>query len=346
MSDFMQVLQEVVKSGVMVKKGDQLAEFDRQNMLNRLDDLQASLIQAEASFRNLQAELEVDKKIHEQDIAEALAALDKAKLDLKTAPVRSEIDTTRLKLAHEEAEARHRQLLSEVRFKDISHKAQLKNSEIELQQARNELKRAQANADRMVVRAPIDGMAVMQNIFQGGELRAVQQGDQLFPGQLFMQVVDPASMVINAAVNQVDVERMRVGARARVRFDAYPDLELPARVTAIGAITRAGGQRASFFKEVPVFLKLERMDPRVIPDLSVSADIVLASEDQVAVAPLAAVFRENGGPEPFVWIRSGANFEKRPVELGLTSNIDVAIRKGLRAGDVVALEPPRKKQGS
>jgi multidrug efflux pump subunit AcrA (membrane-fusion protein) len=38
MSEFMLLLQDAVKPGSRVKKGDVVAEFDRQFMLQRLDD--------------------------------------------------------------------------------------------------------------------------------------------------------------------------------------------------------------------------------------------------------------------------------------------------------------------
>ena len=106
---------------------------------------------------------------------------------------------------------------------------------------------------------------------------------------MFVQVVDTTSMVINAVVNQVDVEKIRIGQSARVKFDAYPGLELTARIFSIGAITRPGGMRASFVKDVPVRFKLETADPRVIPDLSVSCDVVVETEANATIAPKAAV---------------------------------------------------------
>lgn len=340
-SDFMQVLKELVKPGSLVKAGDVVAEFDRENMMIRIDDFKATVAQAKASVDKLKAELEVEKKTHQQSVDAARGALEKARLDMKTAPVRSDIDTERLKLALEEADAQYRQLVSEVKYVEISQAADIRNAEIELQQADNELRRMQGNADRMLVKAAIPGMTVMQNIIRSGELSAIQQGDQLYPGQMFMQIVDPTSMVINGTMNQVDVERVRVGQKARVRFDAYPGLELPAHVTAIAAMTRPAGQRGSFFKEVPVYLKLDQVDTRVIPDLSVSADIILQSEPDVTMVPRGAVFGDDGGPaKPYVLVRSGEDFEKRPVELGLRSNISAAVARGLRPGDVVALEIP------
>lgn len=340
-SEFSLVIQDAVKPGSHVKKGDVVAEFDRQYMLTRLDDYRASVSQLDASIRKMKAELEVSRNSHAQTIENAKAALDKAKLDVRTIPVLGAIDAERTRLAAEEAEARYKQLLAEVKFVEIGYQSQIKNAELEVQQAHMELKRAEANADRMLIKAPINGLAVMQTMFRGSEFAQIQVGDQLYPGMMFMQIVDTSSMIINATVNQVDVDNLRIGQKARVRFDAYPDLEVPAHVAAIGAMTRPGGQRASFVKDVPVLLKIDKMDARIIPDLSVSIDVVLeSSEQQATVAPLASVFRDGSGADAHVYVKNGAAWDRRNVELGLANNLSVVVRSGLKPGEVVAEDPP------
>ncbi|MCU0247966.1 MAG: hypothetical protein MUC42_15455, partial [Bryobacter sp.] len=96
-SEFMMVLQQLVKPGSQVKKGDVIAEFDRQYMLQRLEDYRASVVTYQANLRKLQAEQELTKVNHNQSIAVAKANLDKAELDLKTIPVLGEMDAERLR---------------------------------------------------------------------------------------------------------------------------------------------------------------------------------------------------------------------------------------------------------
>lgn len=339
-SEFMLVLQDAVKPGSRVKKGDVVAEFDRQYMMQRLDDYRASVSQMDASVRKLAAELKVTREAHTQTIATAKADLEKAKLDVETIPVLGAIDAERTRLAAEEAEARYKQLLAEVKFVEAGQKSQLRVAELEVQQAHVELKRAEANADRMLIKAPINGLAVMQNTFRGTEMAQIQPGDQLWPGMMFMQVVDTSSMIINATVNQVDVDTLRLGQHANVRFDAYPDLQVPARVEAIGAMTRPGGQRASYMKEIPIILRIDRMDPRIIPDLSVSVDVVVESQQNAAVAPVSAIFRDSPESAPYVFVKKGNSWERREVDLGVASNIQVAVVSGLQPGELVAEDPP------
>ena len=341
MGDFSTVLQKLVKPGSHVKKGDVVAELDRQYMMNRLDDYKASVIQTQASVLKLKAELTITRHAHRQSIERAKAALDKARLDLKTVPVLGNIDAERAKLAVEEMEARYKELLSEQKHVEVSLGSQLRNAEINLQQAQIELKRVEANADKMLLKAPIDGLTVMQTIPRGGELAQVQEGDQLFPGTMFMSIVDPRSMVVNALVNQADVEQLRIGASARVSFDAYPGLVLPAKVYSVGGLAKPGGARQSYVKEIPVRLKLEKVDPRVIPDLTVSADITVESESKdTVIAPVASVFRDNEAGKPYVFVQDATGWVRRDVELGLANHISVAVRSGLKDGEVVALDRP------
>jgi HlyD family secretion protein len=338
-------IQTLAPNGSRVTKGTTVAEFDRQYMLLRLDDYRANVEQTENSQKASMANLEVTRKSYDQQILAAKNLVEKSELDMKTVPVRSAIDAERLRLALEEAKANLKQLQEAARYVDVGERATLKVAELELQASKLELRRAEANADRMILKAPMDGLVVVQNTFRSGDFGAIQQGDQVYPGMMFMQVVDPSSMVVKATVSQVDVQSMRLGQKAKVQFDAFPGLELAARVISIGAITKTGGMRASFKKDVPVVLRLDQVDPRVIPDLSVSADVVLEESEEGAVVPSEAIFADDSvagaPPQPYVMVRNArGGWDRRDVKTGVISNTHTAIASGVKPGEVVALEPP------
>ena len=340
-NDFGLVLQELIKPGSAVKKNQVVAEFDRQYMQTRLDDYKATVSQSEASLRRQLADLAVARKTKEQQLLAAKGMYEKAKYDMKTIPVLSALDVERTKLALEESEAKYKQIETELKFLTASEKAQVRILELSLEQTRGEFKRSQLNVERLMVKAPIDGITVMQTTFRGGDLGQVQQGDQLYPGQGFMSIVDPRSMVINAMVNQADAEKMKLGLKARVRFDAYPDLELPGRVYSVGGIPRSSGARADWVKEIPVRLKLDTMDSRILPDLSVAADVVVeASEEASVVVPTSSVFDDGGKPYVMVEARAQNGWEHRPVERGMSNFTHVVIRSGLKPGERVAENKP------
>ncbi len=331
-------LEELIPNGAQVKKGDVVARFDRQYMLLRLDDYLANVVQHENYLKIMYAQLAVRRTAHNQKIIAAKGSLDKALLNLRTAPVRSEIQIEKFRLLAEEAKARYNEYLAQSKLLDESDIAAIKVRELDLRTTSLEAKRAQNNADKMVMRAPLDGMTVISSVHRESDMSLIQQGDQLHPGRIFMQVVDLRSLVIDAAVNQVDAEMLRLGAKAHVRVDAYPDIELPARVISIGAFARSGGWRRNFVTDVPVRLKFEKSDPRVIPNFSVSADVVTGRKENAMTIPLECVFTEGPDEESIAYVRNGQRWERRPVELGLQSNTAVEVLSGLEEGAVVAAE--------
>ena len=340
-SNYMLNLQELVPPGSQVSKGDMLARFDNQYMVNRIDSYEDRVIRQEARIRKSKATLKVKRMAHEQKIRVAKARLDKAALDLKTIPIRSEIQTERFRLAHEEAGASYQQLLSQTPYVEISESSELRRLELDLKEAEVEFRRAKVNLDKMLVQAPVNGLTVMLSLKRGAELDQIKKGDLLRSGMPYMLIVDLNSMMVNAELSQADSEMVHIGARVTVRFDAFPDLKTPARVHSIGTIARATKRRGSaYVRNVPVRLSLEKTDPRVIPNYSVSADLVLAREESAAIVPLECVFSDQAGGKPYAFVQGANGWERRELELGLANNIAVAVRSGLEEGAAVLTERP------
>ena len=338
--DFNLVLLHLEKAGARVKAGDTVAEFDPQFQMQRADDYKDYVVQTENSIKKMIANLAATKEAHDQTVRSAKSDWDKAVLDLKTIDIRSAIDAEKYKLAVEETQAKYKQLVYESSLVEESQKSAIKVSQLNLQQSKIELQRAEANVQRMVIKSPMDGIVVMQSLVRpGGEFGQIREGDQIFAGQPFMSIVDPRSMVLNATVNQVDAERLRLGMKASFRLDAYPDIELAASLDGIGAMAKTSAFRASWVGEIPIRLKIQKMDPRVIPDLTGSAEIVVGSEKNVPLVSRAAVFEDEGSQVVFVQGADGA-WNKKKVELGLPNFTAVAIRSGVQQGDVLALQRP------
>jgi len=108
---------------------------------------------------------------------------------------------------------------------------------------------------------------------------------------------------------------------------------LTGRVYSIGALATSPGRSQFFIRMVPVRIAIDKLDPRVIPDLSAYVDVITGQEENTLQVPTGAVTEENG--KPFVFVKSGDGFEKRAVTTGLRSHTQIAIREGLRAGEEV-----------
>jgi HlyD family secretion protein len=124
----------------------------------------------------------------------------------------------------------------------------------------------------MQIRAPISGVVVFNTIWKQGNMGEVQEGDQVRPGVPFMQVVDPSSMQVHVLVNQQDLFALRVGQKASVHLDAYPDLVLPGKLESIDPM----GKHGDFSSKLRIFsatFSINGGDPRLMPDLSAAVDV-------------------------------------------------------------------------
>jgi membrane fusion protein, multidrug efflux system len=145
-----------------------------------------------------------------------------------------------------------------------------------------EVQRSQAllNLSRTEIRAPVAGR--------------VAQADRLVLGQMMVAGLPALSIVgdqqswIEANFKETDLAKMKVGQRAEVRFDAYPELKLRGHVESIGAGTgsefsilpaqNATGNWVKVTQRVPVRIILDEKPARqMIAGLSATVKVDLRS---------------------------------------------------------------------
>ena len=131
-----------------------------------------------------------------------------------------------------------------------------------------------------------------------------------------------------------DAARVRPGLSADVSVDALGGKRYPGRVVfeAISGVDNGGV--VSF----PVRVALSRA-PGVRIGMNVSAQIIVARRRDVVTVPLEAVSSEGQGRAVVTVVDKAGRTSSRVVVLGLANNKDVEITRGLRAGELVQLQP-------
>ena len=327
------VLLKLAKSGGVVKKGDLLASIDGQSIQDHVDDLVDTVEAAEADVRKRQAELMLDMETLSQNLLSAKAATEKAKLELGAAEVRTDVERQLLALSAEETEARYKQLQGDISSKKKSHAANLGILKITLERHKRHIGRHKIDLERFQVHSPIDGLVVFQTMWSGSAMRQIELGDQVAPGQPFMKVVDPASMMIDAKINQAESEQFRIGQTATIRLDAFEGKTFPGKIFSIGALAISGGRQNFFIRSVPIRVAINGVDPHLIPDLSGSGDVIIGQQDSKVIVPLGSVKIEKG--KATVAVKTATGFENRSVELGIRNETHAAVVSGLKEGDEI-----------
>ena len=336
------VLVRLVHAGTHVRQGDVLAEFDQQDQLKQFRDSQADYLDFLDKIKKQQADNAADLAKDQTALQAADDAYQKDKLEMGKNEVVSRIDADRNRLMLEQDAATLKQLRETFDLKERARQAQVKDLEIQRDKAHSQMLYAQTNAQRMVIHSPLGGLVVLNPIWKGSSMGDPQEGDQIYAGLSFMQVVDPSTMQVTARVNQVDFPYLRLGQRVDVHLDAYPDLVLSGSIEHLAAI----GNTSSLSQAVHNFnaaFSIQGNDPRLLPDLSAAVDVELERLPDVLLAPRDALVLENG--RIFVWVKRGAGFEKRPVTLGQSNDIEAVVLSGLDAGDLVRRNPGEARPG-
>lgn len=125
---------------------------------------------------------------------------------------------------------------------------------------------ARGDLDRYTVRAPFTGWVVRRWLDPGAMPLAAQPVVSMF---------DPTTLRVDANIEEQDLDNVRVGDKAEISVDAFPDLHLTGKVTQIMRATNsefslipAEGVSGTFIKvsqRVPLRIALTPMPPPNIP---------------------------------------------------------------------------------
>ena len=152
------------------------------------------------------------------------------------------------------------------------------NPEIAAAKAQKEV--AQLALSRTEVRAPSAGRVAQAD--------RLQVGQQLVQGLPAVTLVSEGSSYVEANFKETDLDDMRVGQTAEVRFDAYPELVLKGHVESIGAGTgsefsvlpaqNATGNWVKVTQRVPVRIAIDGKSPRQLI-AGLSAEVTVTTDD-------------------------------------------------------------------
>jgi len=337
------ILTKLTRGGTRVKKGDLLAEFDQEAQLKAFMDKQAEYRDLENQIASKKAGQGAARAHDDTELKQAEDAVGTAKLEVQRSEVVSRIDAEKNKLNLEAAEATLKQLRQTYDLKRKADEADLRLLEIKRDRASSAMLHAKENSEKMAVISPIDGLVVLNATWKGGGMGEVEEGDQVYTGLPFMQVVDPSTMQVRVRVNQLDVPLLHIGQTAQIHLDAYPDLTLSGKLEQLAAIALSAG----LSKNVRTFgalFSIEGSDTRLMPDLSASIDVALDRKPDALVVPRDSVVRKDG--ETWVYVKRTLGFEKQAIKTGDEDDLEIVVLSGLEPGMEVERNPEPVKSGA
>ncbi len=258
-----QITNLAVKEGDHVKKGQLLLQIDR--------------VQLAAQAQGREANLEAMR--HDLDAAKATA--EQAKFDYERAKQNY--------AGHILAEADFQKAKSNL----DTAEATLAATEQRMRMTGADLAASRDSLSKTTVTAPIDGIITTLPIKEG-EVTVI--GTMNNAGTQLLTVSDMSSVEAVMMVDETSVPQVRVGQKATLSIDAYPNVKFQGTVTDVGSspipktdpdlLALVQNSEAINFK---VRIRLDNPPDTIRPGFSVTADIVTGRREGATAIPIQAL---------------------------------------------------------
>lgn len=190
------------------------------------------------------------------------------------------------------------------------------------------VKEAQRAFQEAVITSPIDGTITQAPLIVG---QIVSTSD------LVAQVADFSKYTFNTDIDEADIGKVSLYQKAEVSVDAFADQTFNGTVSEIIPNTKTTSSGATV---ITVKINLGELYINPINGLSGQASIIITEVPSALTIPIEALRDDNT-----VVVPAGKGLKAEKVEPGIKSDTDVEIKKGLKEGDRVVLNPPANITG-
>jgi HlyD family secretion protein len=224
---------------------------------------QAEVARVKLTLAEAQRDVERKKQLVDKKFISA-AELDKAAVVL---------DTTREQLKAVQAQIK----VSE---------AQVSSARAAVKQRESLLKQAQVDLERTIIRAPVDGTVILRNVDAGQTVAASLQAPVLFT-----IAQDLRDMQVEAAIDEADVGRLRVGMAASFAVDAFPRRNFQGEIRQI----RKSPLNVQNVVSYTVVISAANPDLALLPGMTANVRVSVENRSNALKVPNAALrFRPAG----------------------------------------------------
>ena len=162
-------------------------------------------------------------------------------------------------------------------------------------------------------------------------------GSRVTRGQTMVSIGDLETLSVKAKVDEIDINKVRVGQPVTVTGDAFDDTSLSGKVVSVAAQAQGESTTRTGMATFPITVLIAQLTPeqRARVHVGMSANLsIIAYDNKDAIVVPPAVLREEDGRRVVRVQRNGA-MESVPVTLGISTPDGVEVRSGLTPGDVV-----------
>jgi HlyD family secretion protein len=314
----------------IVRKGQQLAQLDQQEIVAQVAAQRAQLAAAEANVSTYEANIEQDKvNAAAPDLPMYKTTLDR-NLEMQKEGV----------VSQQALDNANRDYLAALNKRDGA-KAQIGVDNAKLKQARAQVMQSKASLNQFeeqlgytTILAPMDGVILSRDVEIGDAVSSI-----LVLGStatLVMTEGDVNEVYVQGKVDESDIAHVYMAQPARIKVESFRDRVFQGKVTKIAPL----GVEKDNVTTFEVRVSINNPGGELKANMTANAEILLDEHKGVLTVPENAVIYDNQ-KNASVEIPDKKQKEgkrKTPVKVGLSNGAVTEIVSGLKEGDTVVLQ--------
>ena len=337
-----------VEKGDKVEQGQVLVRLEDSEFRAQVNQARANLAAAQARLDQLRAGSRPQEKLKDRaGVIQAEATLKNAQSDydrvqqLFKSGVASKADLDRVTAQRDTAAALLDSAKQTSRMTDIGPRTEeIRGAEAQAQQMKAALDYADTQLASTEIRAPVSG-TVLQRIVERGEMVTPSAFGESGARTSVVALADLSDLQIELDISQADFARLKMGQRAEIIPEAFPDRRYPGFIEEIAP--EANRAKATVQVKVKVESPDEKLRPEMNARVNFLADAAPRDAQQTtsrALVPKAAVVHKDNAD--FVFVVKGNKVEQRVIRRGDETGDSYYVIEGLSGGEMVVIDSPEK----
>ena len=270
-----------------VKQGQLIARLDPETYEYRLRQASADVEASRASVLTAQA-----------NVLSALAQTGRAQVELDEA--RRDLDRKQGLVAQnfispaeaDTARARVATLAEALKATQAQvqvAQAQVRNAEAIVKQREAQHSQAKIDVERTQIRSPVDGIVIKRSVEVGQTVAASLQAPELF-----VIARSLSDMQVEAAIDEADISRVRIGQKVGFTIDAFPGRNFDGTVKQVRKAATSAQNVVTYI----VVVAFANPGSTLLPGMTANVRVVTDTRDDVLKVPNAALRVRIAGIEP------------------------------------------------
>jgi len=184
---------------------------------------------------------------------------------------------------------------------------------------------ARENLQNTRITSPIEGVVTRKNMNIG----MMAAPGAMNPQSALFQVQSLNTLKLEATIDEREIPLVSIGQPVEFKVDAYPDLQFR------GTVSRQAPALDPVTRRANLEIAIQNPDGKLYANMFARGEIMQKESHETLALPQTALVK--GTSSPSVFVAEGTVVKLRPVTLGESDGVFVAIRNGLKEGDQVVL---------